>query len=384
MVTNSTIALAINIISIIYILGLSVLLFSTRKQYMSNAGLAIMIVCTPIPVYIYDALFIMRNLNTALWIAPFAYVAGIAFMPMLWIFIHNHLNPHLRFPHIRLLHFAPLVVCFVAFSLFIINLTHSERILLLLDRSTYTGGIIHYLNSSVIVINALTYFAIILIHLVHYKKATRKIFSKTECIRTKWIPTTLLIMSFLLVVSLIFHHSLKQNETWIFNIIDLVVMTYFTVHVMKYRDKSLYYALQSRAEDFDITQIVHQALTPEQAQQYSDIIVDYIKQSKCYLNPELDIDHIIDSVGLDYDDIDNAIHVCHNCTFYEFINKIRIERTIHVLETDVNHEQTLDSLTFQNGFSSQQIFRQAFKSHTGKYPSEWIREKEALKAKSAN
>ena len=150
MFNNDTYALAVNIVSIFFLLGLSVLMFSTRKHHRTGVLKMILIVTTTVPIYIYNLLYIMRDFKSAMWVAPFAYAAGTAFMPLFWLFIHKYFNPHMKFNRIRLVHFMPTLLCFSIYVTYMFSLSFSERVNFFLSRSAHMSACMEYLNVVII------------------------------------------------------------------------------------------------------------------------------------------------------------------------------------------------------------------------------------------
>ena len=54
MLNNDTYALALNVVSIFFLTGLSIMMFVTRKHHRTGVAAMISIVTTTIPIYIYN------------------------------------------------------------------------------------------------------------------------------------------------------------------------------------------------------------------------------------------------------------------------------------------------------------------------------------------
>lgn len=374
MLNNDTYALALNVVSIFFLTGLSIMMFVTRKHHRTGVAAMISIVTTTIPIYIYNLLFIMRDLKTAMWIAPFAYIAGTAFMPTLWLFIHKHINPNLKFSSIRIVHFIPTLLCLSLYVAYMLSLSFPERVNFFLDKSAHMSALMEYLNVAIIGTQIIVYYSIIFIYLSHIKKFVVNSFSKAEWVNNMWIPRMLIILTFIFSVQLICHHLLKRNDTWILNILDMIIMGYFTVQAMTPKEDILPKVAVQNDNEYDALMRFTADMKEGDSQKYAKIISDYANRTKCFLNPELDIKILSHKTGISQEKITQSLKEIYNTNFFDFINKLRIERAINVLKEDTHNQQTIDTITFQSGFASREDFLKAFKYYTGKSLSQWLKD----------
>lgn len=125
---------------------------------------------------------------------------------------------------------------------------------------------------------------------------------------------------------------------------------------------------------FDNMICENSSLSSSQIEKTSKLVTDYLKSSKSYLNPTLTISNIADSIGVSGKDISCAIEKTYNCTFFDYINKLRIERAVKALSMDLENKQNIVTITYQSGFYSKESFYTAFKKNVGKTPSQFIKE----------
>ena len=64
-----------------------------------------------------------------------------------------------------------------------------------------------------------------------------------------------------------------------------------------------------------------------------------------------------------------------NKSFPDFINCYRIKRAIDLLKSE-NNRLTIEGVAFECGFGNRTSFYKAFKSETGKLPSEYLKTKD--------
>ncbi|MBQ7941094.1 MAG: helix-turn-helix transcriptional regulator [Muribaculaceae bacterium] len=373
-IPNATI-LIINIISILFLLGLSALLLFTRKHTKADIPLAVTVITTTIPIYVYNIFFTCGWYILSLWIAPFAYTSGIAFLPALWLFVHRYFNSGEKFKKIRLIHFLPAVACFLIYTIYILLLSFPERLNFLLYKSTYMSRWIEIINISVIAVQAIIYFSIILIYMSRVKAFIGKHYTETEWARNMWIPKTLYFIAAGYTTLIICHHIWKNDNTWLLNALDVIAMLYFTYSILKSSQDKHTSSNNPIAEiQFDSRIEEVPVIDNDKSVKYAGIIDEYLKSSKIYLNPVLTLKDVSDSTGISCNDISQAIQKAYGSSFFDYINKLRIDRAIRTLNNDTAHEQNIDTITFQSGFSSRSAFHTAFKKNIGKTPAQYLEE----------
>jgi AraC-like DNA-binding protein len=101
-------------------------------------------------------------------------------------------------------------------------------------------------------------------------------------------------------------------------------------------------------------------------------LLDFIDTEKPYLNPELSLQELADSIEVKRHLLSNVINQKHNKNFYEFINQYRIEEVKALMTDPKNKNYKLISLAYDAGFNSKASFNRIFKQMTGMTPSLYI------------
>ena len=200
-------------------------------------------------------------------------------------------------------------------------------------------------------------------------------FSETEWSKSLWISKTIYLLIIAFSSLLVCHHLWESSGTWLVNIFDISIMFYFTYHVLKtsYKKPYLYKAL---TEEMQIDTKIWQGLPidSQKSEKYAQIIADSLKASKIYLKPTLIVQDVSDITGISPENINNTITQVYKSNFFDFINKMRIERAVKTLNNDIHNEQNMEMITYQSGFLSKESFYVAFKKNMGKTPSQYIEE----------
>lgn len=117
-------------------------------------------------------------------------------------------------------------------------------------------------------------------------------------------------------------------------------------------------------------------LNPEYAAKIDGIM----RSQKTYLNPELTLDMLADTLGIAAKDLSMIINRHFNLNFYEFVNGYRIEEAQKRLLDPANKEKTITDIYLEVGFNSKSVFNTFFKKLVGKTPSEYRQNPEPVVA----
>lgn len=115
-------------------------------------------------------------------------------------------------------------------------------------------------------------------------------------------------------------------------------------------------------------------LNPE----YADKIDNIMRTQKTYLNPDVTLDMLAETLGIAAKDLSMIINRHFNLNFYEFVNGYRIEDAKKRLIDPVNKEKTITDIYLEVGFNSKSVFNTFFKKLVGKTPSEYRQAPEPL------
>lgn len=101
-------------------------------------------------------------------------------------------------------------------------------------------------------------------------------------------------------------------------------------------------------------------------------ITKLIESEKLYLDSELKVTDIADTLMVHRNVISDAINSQKGTTFTQFINDYRVEHAKKLIRKDP--EKKLSTVSLESGFANEQSFFRTFKLFTGKTPKEWIQD----------
>lgn len=94
-------------------------------------------------------------------------------------------------------------------------------------------------------------------------------------------------------------------------------------------------------------------------------------KKKAYLNPRLKLSDVARDVGTNRTYVSNYFNQTLNVTFYDYVNKLRIEYACQLLKTT---SDPLNIIAEESGFRSRSTFHRAFFQLKGLTPAQFRQE----------
>lgn len=109
------------------------------------------------------------------------------------------------------------------------------------------------------------------------------------------------------------------------------------------------------------------------SQQYLEKLNTFMEIKKPFLNPELTLMDLAESVSIPYRALSEVINTELEQNFYDFINSYRIKESQKLLADKDGKFKTVLEVLYEVGYNSKSSFNLAFKKYTGMTPTEFKR-----------
>ncbi len=100
-------------------------------------------------------------------------------------------------------------------------------------------------------------------------------------------------------------------------------------------------------------------------------LADIIKKEALYLDCELKLTDLADKLQVSRHHASQIINESFGVSFYEYINKLRIEEAEKLLVDDNSYDLNITDIAFKCGFNNRVSFYNSFRKHIGMTPSEF-------------
>lgn len=112
-------------------------------------------------------------------------------------------------------------------------------------------------------------------------------------------------------------------------------------------------------------------LDKETQESYLNMLDEYMKKNKPFLNERITIKDIADELNVPYYHLSIIINNLLNKNFCDFINEYRIREVLNILNKAKNESVNVLTIAFKCGFNSKSTFNRVFKNKTGTTPSRY-------------
>ncbi len=290
--------------------------------------------------------------------------------PALWFYIKSLST--FRFRVIYLLHFVPFLVFFIIHYLQYISLPDAQKIYIA-QTEVFKNQVFYKIVVLSIGLSTITYnvWALILIH--KRRKDLFLNFSKIEDIDLSWLRV--LTIASLVIFGL--NHVLF-NLNLIFNysshkILSMVSYSFASVYILFLG----FYGIKQKNVFITVPNFHKPQNDKKSIKKNDKIFVEKLLQlmntKKPFLDPELNILKLSKELNVNTEYLSEILNGYLNKTFFDFINKYRIEEFKKQCFKESNQNLSIVGIAYNCGFNSKASFYRAFKKFEKTTPSNYLK-----------
>ena len=363
--------LTVNSSSIIILLGMAAVLLAATR-FRGESGYAAAIIVLPnVPVYIYNMSRMLEWHNLTLFMFPISYSVNTLLMPLLWLFAKKNFDLNFRLKPIHLLHLLPGLLC-LGLSLAIPT---QERIASIQHEMTGDDTWIGDINTIIVFIQMVAYFAVIFRFLHRKKKTIRDTVSDAEWVQKEWIPVFEYLFAALFVIVMACYAIWPRTDAWLIQILNVIAMFYLVYNTIAHPVMPIVQVVEDEPETADTSEVETSAAPAMDEQQMKEVCEkasQYMAESKAYLRPDISLALFAREINIPQRTLSRAINGSLGCNFFEFVNRMRIEEAKRLLCDLRTSDFNIDSIYSDCGFRSRSTFFMVFKKMTGMSPAAWL------------
>ncbi len=312
-----------------------------------------------------------------LWIGTFIFndILELLVGPMILLYVMSLFEDNKGLVKRNLIHFSPLML-----YLFLVSM---PMLISMIQRS-FVFNYLEFLND-----NSLLMFTLFMIFLVVYMLLALKLFLKYRRIvplnfstisqaDLVWVRN--MLVGSILVASVGLMMNIKdlitgdENDTdWIVLILVVILIAYLGYYGVKQTKMLLpdFLILESNTRIDKSASKTPQAIDETEFQQSKQLLVQVIEQQKVYLDEDLTLNKLAQQIPITDKKLSMLLNRYMNTTFYDFINKYRLQSVKEKLASKDFEHLTLLGIAYESGFKSKTSFNRIFKKETGLSPSEY-------------
>jgi len=311
-------------------------------------------------------------------LAGFGSCLPLLFGPLLYFYTEHIVYKNFSLTIKSLVHFLPFVVFFSGTELYYFFQPFEVKERLLNDLLEHHFPVAVSFVSALIFIQFL-FYAISSMRLVSfYKNTANQLFSDYRHTNVSWLYST--IIFFIVVMFIATLNGLLTSTSFIkyylfaFNIVMLAVF-FFVIQILmkalKRPDFLSFNKEQSSHGAFFLSKGILHEREKREKEKIIEIVLQYMKSNKPYLEPELTLDQLALQVAIKPRRLSQAINEILQQNFFDFINRFRIEEAKRLLTNPSYKKTTILEVLYKVGFNSKSSFNTLFKKYTGLSPTEF-------------
>ncbi|RYG02955.1 MAG: AraC family transcriptional regulator [Chitinophagaceae bacterium] len=298
--------------------------------------------------------------------------------PLIWIYTRSTLDPSLLIKRQDKLHFLPVIIDLIApltCAVYVISIiitgqnNYHSKIATFIDHYNVYSDIPRWIS--------VTTYSILSLRLLNAEKNSARIENRTE--QTRWLRIFLFVFIGFAAIWLcqlipyvipVYTEWMLDNIGWYPVYVPLALLMYFLGTRGYLQVKQL--RISQRKEPF-------LQVTSEQVNEQLKVILEKVGTEKIYLDAGLNLSVLSSATKIPSKQISSILNQHLGKSFNEFINEYRVKEVIMRLANPENDKFTIAGIAYECGFNSQPTFQRAFKTVTGKTPSQFIAETGAQK-----
>lgn len=345
---------------------MAMLLNRPKKNYANILLSFILVVMSVIIFHSYYIKSIIGELIKSPFLIsePFIFLLG----PLFYFYVRNLVNPAMRIKLNDSVHFIPFLLFFISFIPVYLHGRGS-----LYYNFLYNNSLILTILLWLIVISQFVFYLVKTARLTHiHKSHIEEEYSGIEGFDISWIKiflwVSLEVLVFMMVVLVIIVH--KGN----FESFGMSVALLFSVALFFISYKGLKQKIITQKEEMPSQVLETEERNEKNAEKMEALkeeLLQYMDKNKPFLNPDLTLTDLAKDFGISRNNLSYLINNNLGDSFYNFVNRYRIEEVKKLMNTLKGKNLTLVALAFEAGFNSKSSFNNIFKKNTGLTPSEY-------------
>lgn len=293
---------------------------------------------------------------------------SLLYGPLLYLYTKSLLYRDFSLKKSHFAHFFPFIFFLFYMTInFYFSTTSNEGNLITLSEIFNMQKILifngfYYLQTFVYIIAAINTLRI-------YRSEIKKTFSSIKNINISWL--SFVLSGFFLIWSIeltrfIGRITIRTNNIFL-TFLSIILIFLFANYIV-YRGLKQHEIFSGIEEK---PKYEKSTLTERDSKHHLTKLKSYMERNKPFLNPCLTIHELAKSLSIKSRHLSQVINGQLNQSFFDFINKYRVEESKRYILNPSNDHMTILQVIFEVGFNSKTAFNRAFKKHTGMTPTEF-------------
>lgn len=302
---------------------------------------------------------------------------ALTWYPLLFLYSKYLISSKNRFNLHDLLHFVPITLRILAYiPYYVLSAEEKLHIYTTKDQMQFYDITDHIVNL-IIIVQGFVYTFLVIRKVNLYQKLIKDFYSNVDKLMLNWLRTLTILGFTSLLLGIIgtfagglfksFYTGILWDLVYLIQILLIYIVGYKALRfseLFEYVSKleSVEKTIRSNNVESDISSADYKRLKL------------YIENEKPYLNPELSLQSLADSLDMTRHQLSSLINSNYNKSFYDLVHEFRVAETLERLKSAQSKNYTIETIAYDSGFNSKATFNRVFKKVTGKTPSAYLHE----------
>ncbi|PLW97729.1 MAG: hypothetical protein C0591_05935 [Marinilabiliales bacterium] len=292
------------------------------------------------------------------------------FPPVALFYTWSSFKPDFKFKKIYLLNFLPFLINFIEFLPFYLSPTFEK--VELINQLMAAGSVVmptHYLLKD---INVAVYLLIQFYIFFKYKPVKKNRTKYMDSlVKWFWIYLSGQVLIMIGMTTEIVWKSPSTIEPYHFAVNMITIFVFITSIAFLFFPRLLY----GNMDEYEVPKekYFNSRLSESDKNDILAALNLFLKsQEKPYLNPKLSLEYVSNKLNILPKQLSQVINEKTGSNFNQFINIFRVEESKIILGSSQFNKLTIDAISEKSGFKSKSTFYEAFKTHTGMTPKQFV------------
>lgn len=367
---------------------LAVSLFSLSENKLANKLLGLMsLVWGTLCYYRYTVFQNVDYIVQHHFLLKFNNVLFLMFFVFPFLYVkYMSLHVH-RFKKEDLLHFLPAFIAFIALIPFFI-LSAAEKIELMTSPPTAYLKAVHTFIDNFAILQGIIYVLLSLKYIKKYHRQVKEDYSNIDHLTIYWLRNLILLIFVIWFLGSSGDklYASKLIRDYYFDFLFFFVGgSIYVISYYLFVKRELFTTFQFSLDPTSVLSVSDTGKVEEELEvekkncllddSYCDEVIRKLVQAmevdKMYLNQNLSLNDVSQAVGIPRYHLSLVLNKKLNNTFFDYINKYRVEEVKRIILTPGSEKMTLLGIAFDAGFNSKATFNRSFKKYENLTPQQY-------------
>ena len=350
---------------------LTIILFTRKENHSANIFLSLGILALSSELFT-TVYYTKEWYKSYPWFMGVTYSVAYLYGPIFYLYTKLLTKKIERVALINILHFLPFIAGYLLL-IPIVLLPVNERIVYVEGMIAGREPIIYSLYERFISVQGIIYTVLTIRLVATYNRKIKEHFSNIEKINLNWLKYLTLGMIVcwsIAAISMVVDLFIPNDTSLEIALHSAISVLIYSIGYLGLRQPEIFIRPTDYTAGESLTgKYKKSGLDIESAEKIKNNLISLMTTNKPYLDSELTLNKLSEMLSVSSHHLSEVINTQLDQSYYDFVNKYRVEEFIDKLKDPANKNYNIISIAFDSGFNSKTSFNTIFKKITNQTPS---------------